>query len=189
MSPALPAAALLLTMSIQNPAERTIVDFQSNPATDQWQIVNDDVMGGVSASSLECVDGFAVFRGAVSLENNGGFASVRTLLPPMDLAGCDAILIRVRGDGKRYKFTARMQPNPDSAIYQASFTTKSGQWEQHRLPLKEFLPSYRGRVLHGQPPLDPAQMHSIGLLISDQQEGSFRLEIAWIRLASPSDPP
>jgi NADH dehydrogenase [ubiquinone] 1 alpha subcomplex assembly factor 1 len=189
MIPALPATALLLVMTIQDASERTIFDFQSNTNVAHWQIVNDDVMGGVSDSSFEWVDGIGIFRGAVSLENNGGFASVRTLLPPMDLTGCDAIVIRVRGDGKRYKFTARMQPNLDSAIYQSPFTTRAGQWEQHRLPLKDFLPSYRGRGLQGQPPLDSANMHSIGLLISDQQEGSFRLEIAWIRFASPGDPP
>jgi NADH dehydrogenase [ubiquinone] 1 alpha subcomplex assembly factor 1 len=189
MNPALPATALFLAMSIQNPSERTIIDFQSTPTIANWQIVNDDVMGGVSASSMEWVNGIAIFRGAVSLENNGGFASVRTILPQIDLAACDAIVIRVRGDGKRYKFTARMEPNLDSAIYQSPFTTHAGQWEQHRLPLKDFLPSYRGRVLHGQPSLDPATIHSIGFLISDHQKGPFRLEIACIRFTSPGDPP
>jgi NADH dehydrogenase [ubiquinone] 1 alpha subcomplex assembly factor 1 len=190
MNPALPTTALLLlALNIQDASERTFVDLQSNPTIANWQIVNDDVMGGVSASSMEWADGIAIFQGTVSLDNNGGFASVRTLLPPMDLAACDAIDIRVRGDGKRYKFTARMEPNLDSAIYQSPFTTQAGQWEQHRLPLKDFLPSYRGRMLHGQPPLDPAKMHSIGFLISDQQEGPFRLEIAWIRFATLSDRP
>jgi NADH dehydrogenase [ubiquinone] 1 alpha subcomplex assembly factor 1 len=188
MNPALPASALLLALSLQPPPVHTIFDFQANPAVATWAIVNDDVMGGVSTSSFEIIDGIANFRGIVSFENNGGFASVRTPLPPMDLTGCDAIVLRVRGDGKRYRFTARMQSNLDSVIYQSPFTTRAGQWEQHRLPLKQFVPSYRGRVLQGQPPLDPAKVQSIGLLISDQQEGSFRLDIAWIRAESTGEP-
>jgi NADH dehydrogenase [ubiquinone] 1 alpha subcomplex assembly factor 1 len=189
MNPALTASALLLTMSIQETSEQTIFDFQSKPPMARWQIVNDDVMGGVSTSSFHLTEGAAIFRGRVSFENNGGFASVRTLPPPLDLTGCDTFVIRVRGDGKRYKFTARMQPNLDSAIYQFAFTTRAGQWEEHRLPFQQFVPSYRGRTLQGQPPLDPAKIQSLGFLISDRQEGSFRLEIAWIRAMGSTDNP
>jgi len=43
------------------------------------QLVNDDVMGGVSAGNFGATNGGAVFRGELSLENNGGFAFVRSL--------------------------------------------------------------------------------------------------------------
>ena len=189
MNPALAASALLLTMSIQEPSEQTIFDFQANPAVARWQIVNDDVMGGVSSGSFHLADGTAIFQGRVSFENNGGFASVRTLPPPLDLTGCDTFVIRVRGDGKSYRFTARMQPSLDSATYQFRFPTRAGQWEEHRLPFQQFVPSYRGRTLQGQPPLDPAKIQSLGFQISDRQEGSFRLEIAWIRAMGSTDKP
>jgi NADH dehydrogenase [ubiquinone] 1 alpha subcomplex assembly factor 1 len=100
-----------------------------------------------------------------------------------DLAGGNTVVVRVRGDGRRYKFTARMDGSFDSAIYQAAFTTKKDEWEEHRLPLKEFVPSFRGRVLAGEPPLDPAGVVSVGFLIADKQAGPFRLEIAWIKAA------
>jgi hypothetical protein len=62
-----------------------------------------------------------------------------------------------------------------------------GEWEEHRLPLKQFVPTFRGRVLSGKPPLDPAKVTSVGVLISDKQDGPFRLEIAWVHasLATP----
>ncbi len=141
-------------------------------------------MGGVTASTFRVSNGAAVFRGEVSLENNGGFASVRSLAVRHDLAGCDTFLLRVRGDGHRYKFTARTDRSFDSAIYQAVFSTKKGEWEEHGLPMKDFVPTYRGRVWSGEPPLDPVKVASVGFLISDKQAGPFQLEIAWIKALS-----
>ena len=164
--------------------EKALFDFSNVTNALAWQIVNDGVMGGISTSTFGVASGTAVFRGEVSLENNGGFASVRSLPARHDLAGSDAFVIRVRGDGHRYKFTARTGRSFDSVVYQIVFATKEGEWEEHRLPMQHFVPTFRGRVLSDEPPLDPAKVTSVGFLISDKQEGSFKLEVAWIR-ASP----
>jgi monofunctional biosynthetic peptidoglycan transglycosylase len=179
------ALALLLAMNAHAAADRIIFDFQPAASAAGWQVVNDGVMGGVSTSGFQVSNGIAVFRGRVSLEQNGGFASVRSLPASHDLSGCDAFVIRVRGDGRRYKFMARASQSLDSAIYQAAFTTVKGQWEEHRLPLKQFVPSLRGRVLSGEPALDPAKVTSVGFLISDRQEGPFQLDVAWIKASPP----
>jgi hypothetical protein len=151
-----------------------------------WQVVNDDVMGGISTSQVRvAADGTVVFAGIVSLENNGGFASVRSVPARHNLTGCDAFAIRVRGDGQRYKFTVRTVGNVDRAVYQAAFTTKAGEWQEHRLAFKDFVPTFRGRVLAGEPPLDPAKIASVGVIVSDKQAGPFRLEIAWIKASRP----
>ena len=168
-------------MNTNAAADKILFDFQTATNTAAWQVVNDDVMGGVSTSSIRLTNGAAIFQGEVSLENNGGFASVRSLPARHDLAGCDTFVIRVRGDGRRYKFTARTDPSFDSAIYQTVFPTKKGQWKEHRLLMKDFVPTFRGRVLSDEPPLDPAKVTSVGFLISDNQDGSFRLEVAWIK--------
>ncbi len=147
-----------------------------------WQVINDDVMGGISTSQMRVsTKGTLVFAGRVSLENNGGFASVRSVSALPDLTGCDAFVVRVRGDGRRYRFTVRTERSLDSAVYQAEFVTKAGEWQEHRLALKEFVPTFRGRVLSGRPPLDPAKIASVGFLISDKQSGPFGLEIDWIK--------
>ena len=181
-----PALLLLLAMNTHAAADKILFDFQTATNTAAWQVVNDDVMGGVSTSFFRLTNGTAVFQGEVSLKNNGGFASVRSLPARHDLAGGDAFLVRVRGDGQRYKLTARTDRSFDSAIYQAVFTTKKGEWEEHRLPMRDFVPTFRGRVLSEAPPLDPAKITSVGFLISDQQDGPFHLELAWIRAASSS---
>ena len=108
---------------------------------------------------------------------------MRSLPASQHLSGCDAFVIRVRGDGRSYKFTARTDRSFDSAIYQSGFPTKKGEWEEHRLPMKDFVPTFRGRVLSGEPPLDPARVTSVGFLIADKQHGPFQLEVAWIKVA------
>jgi monofunctional biosynthetic peptidoglycan transglycosylase len=139
-------------------------------------------MGGVSTSHFEILpNGGAVFSGVVSLENNGGFASVRSSVVRENLSGFRALVLRVRGDGRRYKFTARTESGFNTPIYQCAFTTKPGQWEEHRLLGKDFVPTFRGRVLSDLPPLNPAKVLSVGFLIADKQAGPFRLEICWVK--------
>ena len=173
---------LAITMNADSNSETIIFDFQTATNSPAWQVVNDDVMGGVSTSQFQLLtNGGASFSGVVSLENNGGFASVRSSPVRENLNGCDAFVLRVRGDGRRYKFTVRTESGFDAPNYQAEFTTKRGAWEEHRLSFKDFVPTFRGRVLTDVPPLDPAKVTSVGLLISDKQAGPFRLEMSWIK--------
>ena len=91
-------------------SENNLFDFQTTTHSPTWQVVNDDVMGGVSTSQFQLVpNGGAVFSGVVSLENNGGFASVRSSPVRENLSCTDAFVLRVRGDGRRYKFTVRTE--------------------------------------------------------------------------------
>lgn len=176
------AAIASFSMHLEAAPNRLLAMLEELAAPSKWEVINDSVMGGVSTSRMgEGKDNTLVFAGTVSLENNGGFASVRSLPALRDLAGCDAFILRLRGDGRKYKFTVQTERSFDRAIYQAAFTTKEGEWQEHRLALKDFVPTFRGRVLLGEPPLDPAKAASVGFLISDQQAGPFRLEIAWIK--------
>lgn len=184
-----PTLLTVLCLTMNAPAandEKLVFDFSSGTNTAGWQVVNDEVMGGISTSRFELTNGLAVFRGEVSLEHNGGFASVRSLPAQHGLAGCDAFVIRVRGDGRRYKFTARTDRSFDSAIYQTTFQTQKGEWSEHRLPMRGFVATFRGRVLSAEPPLDAAKVASVGFLISDKQAGPFQLEVAWIKAMTPS---
>jgi hypothetical protein len=189
-----PALALLFTSSLlaQNMKtdsirETVVCDF-SHPTNLIWQIVNDDVMGGVSTSTFQVTNQVATFRGTVSLENNGGFASVRTMPANLNLAEATEFILRVRGDGQQYKFTARMNSNFDGALYQSSFATRQGEWQEIRLPFDKFSPTFRGRQLSSEPPLAASKITSIGVLIADQQVGSFQLEIVWIKTISRPQP-
>jgi monofunctional biosynthetic peptidoglycan transglycosylase len=160
----------------------TLADFTDPEEAARWRSTDDVVMGGRSSSAVRAGDGVGVFAGEVSLERGGGFASVRRRDQPVDLSGRDAIELRVRGDGKRYKLNLRTSGDFDGVVYQAAFETVAGEWQTVRLPLASFAPRFRGRPVTGT--LDPARVCSLGLLISDRQAGPFRLEVATIRAAA-----
>lgn len=178
---------LALTMNADAASEKLLFDFQATTNSPTWQVVNDDVMGGVSTSQFQrLTNGGAVFSGVVSMENNGGFASVRSSPVRENLNGTDGFVFRVRGDGRRYKFTVRTGSGFNAPNYQAELMTKRGEWEELRLALKDFVPMFRGRVLIDVPPLNLAKVTSLGFLISDKQEGAFKLEVAWIKASAPT---
>jgi len=155
-----------------------ITDF-SNLAGQQWQIVNDGVMGGLSSSHLQInKDGNAVFLGHVSLQNNGGFASVKNT-ESLNIEGADCIRLRVKGDGNRYSFRFRTQTSGERNywVYEIRFNTSDQQWEEIDLPLSDLKAVYRGRHQPDAPSADLSSVIEYGFLISDRQEGDFRLEI------------
>ena len=161
---------------------RELFRFESAASVAAWSAIDDAVMGGVSRSRLRHDPaGHAVFEGTVSLERNGGFASVRSR--PLDLAAAGALawLLEVRGDGKRYKLNLRTDDAFDGVNHQAAFEAPANAWTVVRLPLSAFRPSFRGRVVPGAPPLDPARVRQIGLMIADRQAGPFALAVRSIR--------
>jgi hypothetical protein len=172
----MPAALVAQEMNM-----RVIVDFE-DPGSVPWTIVNDGVMGGRSSSDLELTgNGTVIFRGKVSLENNGGFASTRALLPDTDLSGYEGVTLRVRGDGRRYQLRFRTHGRFDGMAYKAEFDTVTEEWMEISIPFSDFQPTVRGYRPPGVGPLDTRRLRQVGFLIGDKREGPFELEIAWIK--------
>ena len=167
---------------------KVIVDF-SEPDGVQWIIVNDGVMGGLSTSDLELTEeSTGLFSGFVSLDNNGGFASIRATFQPMDLSPYRGVTLKVRGDGRRYQLRFRLDGSFDGVAYTTEFDTSPGEWMEIHLPFQAFQPTFRGRVPQGAGPLDLTRIRQMSFLIGDKKEGPFRLEIAWVRTLDQEGP-
>jgi hypothetical protein len=161
---------------------RVLIDFSSPGVLRHWRTIADTVMGGVSEGTISNGSaGFVRFHGIVSLDNNGGFVSVRTPPMPFDLVGYEGISLRVRGDGKTYHLRLRTEDAFDGVAYRARFATLPDEWTTVRLPFSDFRPTYRGNELPEAPPLDPAGVRQLGLMITDRQEGPFDLHLASIK--------
>jgi monofunctional biosynthetic peptidoglycan transglycosylase len=175
-------AALVLGLTrpgtAQEPPPGMLVDFRDELPED-GMIVNDGVMGGVSRSSLRWVDGAGVFQGTLSLENNGGFASFRVAVEQGRLAGATRLMVRVRGDGQRYQLRLRPGGRFDGVAYAAEFVAP-GEWTTVSLPLEAFEATFRGFRPPGAGALDPGRVRQAGLMLTDKQDGPFRVEVAWI---------
>lgn len=162
--------------------EKILFDFSSETRAGRWMIFNDGVMGGLSQSGLQLTNqGTAVFQGTLSLENYGGFASVRSVPYRFEMAGYSGISLRVLGDGRKYMLRLRTDAKTDGPAYQAEFDTIANQWITVNIPFQDAEPTFRGRRLSSLPTLAGKQITQIGLMLADKQEGSFRLEVDWIR--------
>ena len=95
---------ILLISITMNSQSIDLLNPEKNIGLDNWNIVNDDVMGGISTSYLSVSDEKnLIFNGNLSLENNGGFASSRLGLKKNILKGVKSFIIRIKGDGNSYK--------------------------------------------------------------------------------------
>jgi len=159
---------------------KTLFRFDSVENAGKWGIINDSVMGGISESGLALLEEDALlFAGNVSLENNGGFASMRSAPTEFGLTDQEGIRLTVRGDGNTYRL--RLYANNQSGVaYEAPFATTAGEWLTIQLPFSEFAPTIRGRVLSEYAALDPNNINVVGIMIRDYQEGEFVLSVASI---------
>jgi monofunctional biosynthetic peptidoglycan transglycosylase len=155
-----------------------LLDFRLAAGRDALRPIDDVVMGGRSRSRVEPCEGGGAFAGEVSLEGGGGFASVRSVPHAWDLRGREALVLRVRGDGRRYRLNLRDDAAFDGVTWQAAFDAPRA-WGDVRIPLAALQPRFRGRPV-AAPPLDLSRVVTVGLLVSDRQAGAFRLEVAWI---------
>ena len=148
-----------------------------------WQIVNDGVMGGLSKGNVEHTsDNIMHFWGTLSLDNNGGFSTVRSQGVNFDLSNDLGLLLRVKGDGRTYEArldsTATFRGNALSFL--GKFKTEKDQWIQVKIPFNSFTGSWRGRHFPDAI-LDTSAIQRVSILLADKKSGSFDLEVEWIR--------
>ena len=160
-----------------------VTEFSNAEEADLWRSVDDEVMGGVSQSTFSITEqDTGVFSGELSLENNGGFASVRRNVEAIDFESAEAIALRVKGDGRPYQLRLQTETTNDSISYRATFETTADEWIEVRIPLAETEPVFRGRVIADAPKLTPSEIKQIGFLLADKQPGAFRLEVDKIQV-------
>lgn len=159
---------------------RVLFDFTKAEDTRPWTVEDDVVMGGVSKGRFALVPGkFAVFSGRVSLDNNGGFSSVQAGFDPMDVSAFRTAKLRVRGDGKSYRFIVESEPGV-GVYYLHEFSTGT-EWQTVSIPLRSMHPMRRGDRLD-QPDFPGRTMSQVRLMVANGRAEDFRLEVSRIWL-------
>jgi hypothetical protein len=148
-----------------------IIEDQSQPFPlsalgTRWQVLTDQVMGGVSRGQLtrEIFDGREALRlrGDVSLANNGGFVQMALDLSPggaaIDVSQWNGIEMTVRGAGETYGLHLRTADllRPWES-YRQSFVAAPA-WQTLRLPFSGFA-AHRTEI-----PLDLRRLRRLGLV-------------------------
>ena len=171
---------IILISVTMNSQSIDLINSKQNIGMENWSIVNDDVMGGISKSKLSMSDeNNLMFTGYLSLENNGGFASTRHRFKEQTLASVKSFKIKLKGDGNSYKL--RIRQNNRRASYSADFVSTKDKWTELEILIKDFKPTWRGFTYSDYPDLDIEKISELGIQISDKQEGEFMLEIEYIK--------
>jgi len=155
-----------------------LIDFTDKKAGHQMNVVNDGVMGGLSQGAIEMTQNDSLlFKGNISLKNNGGFSSFRISGQRWDLSDWKGIEIHVRGDGRSYGLRATTEERflRSSVSFTADFKTVKDDWVKLRIPFSAMKASWRGRKLDRN--FDPAQIKGLGIILADKTAGKFALEI------------
>jgi NADH dehydrogenase [ubiquinone] 1 alpha subcomplex assembly factor 1 len=175
---------LLIILSINMLSSQTLIyDFTTPESSGEWYIVNDDVMGGVSNSQISFnPEGSMTFRGNLSPENFGGFASIRSPLNIDRDQEFSGVIIKMKGDGNIYSLRFRTSDAFDGYAYQAKVKTLEDEWQEFKVPFEDFKATFRGRTLWNKPALQSKNLAQIGILIADKQFGQFETQIEWIKL-------
>jgi NADH dehydrogenase [ubiquinone] 1 alpha subcomplex assembly factor 1 len=152
-----------------------LFDFSKNVSLKDWNIVDDRVMGGVSNGTFTLDEnGHGKFSGYVSLDNNGGFSSVRYQFDKKTVSKESKVILRVKGDKKDYQFRIKDNANQYYS-YITTFST-NGEWQDVEINLKDLYPSFRGRKLN-MPNFNGTSMEEIVFLIANGKDEKFELLI------------
>jgi monofunctional biosynthetic peptidoglycan transglycosylase len=173
-------ALLTITISYGGVVESGLSEnmIEQGGSRSGWYVVNDGVMGGISQSRASLTDQKTLlFSGVVSLENNGGFASIRHDTHGSGIGQGHGIRLRVKGDGKTYQLRVRTSDRFDGIAYKADFETSKDEWQDLSISWEEFEATFRGRFVSDAPELEGDQIRQVGFLIAGKQEGPFELEV------------
>ena len=171
---------ILMTLINSKQNSNIIFEFNADCAIESWQVVDDVVMGGMSFGQCSLnEDGNGLFKGDVSIENNGGFSSIRLNTKPIQTASFEAIVLRIKGDGSTFQFRVK-RSTYERHSYVFNFET-SGQWETISIPLNQMTPRFRGYSLD-LPNFDQEPIEQLGFLKASKKNTAFQLEIKRISL-------
>ncbi len=161
-------------------SEIIIYNFKSHDNVSEWFQTNDDVMGGVSKSNMYLnKNGNGIFSGSVSTKYNGGFAMTRLPVSIKLDKKYTKILLRLKGDGKKYQF--RIKADKRQRFWYVQEFQTSQEMQEIELPLQDFYATFRGYTLD----IDNFSENTIGeiaILIANKKDENFKIEIETIKI-------
>ncbi len=163
-----------------NNSTYTIFEFSKQSNIASWRVVDDGVMGGLSSGNFEINEkGNGLYTGEISLDNNGGFSSLRYRFDKINVEKFSKVILKIKGDGKKYQFRVKDNSQNYYSYVQTFETTK--EWELVEINLSEMYPAFRGRKLDMNN-FSSNEIEEITLLFGNKKEETFQLEISKIYL-------
>lgn len=159
-----------------------VFEFGEDSNTMDWYIVNDGVMGGLSQSKVEYTAESLKFSGRVSLENNGGFASIRSPFRAFDLSQFETVKIKYRSTNQDLGFVFAPYRRWYYPNYKIILTQTDDNWKIAEFNLKDFKEYKIGKLTGNTISEDLLQnIIRLGLITQTKSAGPFTFEIEYIK--------
>ena len=155
-------------------------DFGAAAGSD-WRVIVDGVMGGLSSGKVELLDNSMVFTGSISLDNNGGFSSLRAPFGKYDLTQSRSVELRYRSTGGEFTFMMEKDRRFWIPYFALSLPDTGAEWVTLQVDLDTFdirrLGEKTGATMEAKY-LD--DIIRIGFMKLDKKEGPFMLEVDYL---------
>lgn len=176
---------LLLLLSLLALSADENFTFKFGNSTNQcrdWVMISDNIMGGVTRSKLEYTNNSLLLSGSISLDNFGGFSSIKTQFGKYDLSEYKGVKIRFKSTGQQFAFTLENSQNWTRPNFKGDFAAKKeNTWEVVILYFKNFKEYQIGEPTGN--PLNPASLKNmvrLGIITTAKKEGPFSLEVDYV---------
>ena len=172
--------SILMLSSAIDPFE---FDFGKDKSGEDWWVINDGVMGGLSKGRAEMKDNSLFFSGTISLENNGGFTSFRAPYKRMNLSGYTTMEVKYKSTGR----TCAISLDQSTRFWLPNHKLNlplSDKWNTISIPLTELNEFRMGRKTGRTMSLEKAaSIIRIGIITDSKDPGEFTFEIDYIKFS------
>jgi hypothetical protein len=174
---------LLAFSSLKSFGQSSLIDFGNLTEKNQeWVLLSDNVMGGVTKSKIEYTNNSVLLFGNISLDNYGGFSSIKTKYKSFDLSKYMGIKIKFKSTNQKFGFTLEDNQNWTQPNYKHAFSAKKDDiWEEVVIYFKDFQ-----EIVIGEPTGNMMKSESLknivrmGIMTYEKKEGPFSLEVDYV---------
>jgi hypothetical protein len=169
--------------ALQSFCQSSIIDFGNSAEKNQeWKLLSDNIMGGVTKSKIEYTNNSVLLSGNISLDNYGGFSSIKTKYKSVDLSKYNGIKIKFKSTNQKFAFTLEDNQDWTQPNYKREFSSKKDDtWEEVIIYFKDFqeivIGETTGNMMKSKSLKNIVRM---GIMTYEKKEGPFSLEVDYI---------
>lgn len=174
---------LLLAFAMVNSFAMKI-DFGKNKDGAQWVVINDGVMGGLSKGVTVFNENSVIFKGVISLENNGGFTSFKSAYQSWNLSEYTTVKIRYKLRGAACAFSLENNKKYYEPNYKTKLAPTNNEWKLLNVNLTNFLEYEMGKQTGSK--LQKKWLKEIiriGFITAEKAAKDFQLEVDYIQFS------
>ncbi|MEM9824291.1 MAG: CIA30 family protein [Bacteroidota bacterium] len=173
--------AVLLLFTFANIAEITF-DFGKNKDGNDWEIINDGVMGGLSKGEFEFTDHTLKFYGSVSLDNYGGFTSIKSPFKTFDLGLAQKVKIRYKTSNQSIAINLENSKEFYKPYYKLNLEDTNDEWKSVEIEINQFKGYSLGQEVSTKISKEFLKsVQRIGFITSQKKEGKFNIEVDYLK--------